>query len=236
MPATTALKAPAKLAASAQPLSPPIKSTAAPKSPVVATIKPGAPPPLKPLDHVPTEQPAVVSKQPAAAAPQPAKPALAAITKQQAPTPAKAAVEEKEEEDDEEDYYDEDFDEEAATIDEEETRTRPTTSTRTASRSQTHLAQQPHTNTQSIAHTVLYLHAAYTATGSAGVHSAGSYHTGGYATQCTVSCIQLAVTTHCYTATWSNKGTSGEWSGSGGGGAACGVTVGEAGEGWTDTC
>ena len=117
--ANSSLKAPAKPTATAQPLSPPLKP-AAPKSPVVPAAKLGAPPPLKPLDRVPAEQP-TVSARSAAAAQQPVKPALAAINKQPAPAaPAKKVVEEKEAESEDEDYYDEDFDEDAATIDEEE--------------------------------------------------------------------------------------------------------------------
>ena len=135
--ASATLKAPVKPTASAQPQStlspksPPAKATA-PKSPVVpavSAVKPGAPPPLKPLEHVPVEQP-VVNKPPAPSAPQPAKPALATISnppaRAPAPAPAKKIVEEKqkEEEEEEDDYYDEDFesvpDEEAAIIDEEE--------------------------------------------------------------------------------------------------------------------
>ena len=117
--ASSTLKAPSKAAAVGQPQSPPLRP-AAPKSPVAAVVKPGAPPPLKPLDRLPTEQPAVVKQPAAVVAAQPAKPALAAISKQPAAAaPVKKVVEEKEEEEDE-DYYDEDFDEEAATIDEEE--------------------------------------------------------------------------------------------------------------------
>ena len=114
--AGSTLKAPAT---AAQPQSPPLKPTA-PKSPASPAVRPGAPPPLKPLERMPVEQ-QTVSPQLAAAAPQHAQTTLAALSKQPAAAapPKKAAEETKEAAEEEEDYYDEDFDEEAATIDEE---------------------------------------------------------------------------------------------------------------------